>query len=236
MSTLSDPHALRRWTAGISLVVAPLLYTGALVVDPAIRKGGDTVGVYGAFADQVSVSAALLHWSWVLLIPGIIGMIHLLRDRAVVFGHIAGGLALLGVVNFSALMLGDFFYSRLERALPAEQGARLADEALADPGATFGFQIPGFVGLLGLLLLGLALAWARSAPWWAPVAMLAGILGAPIYPIGTIVGGLLYIAGAGVIGLRMLRMSDAEWAGGAAPHKLASAHVTADPVSRLERR
>jgi hypothetical protein len=68
-------------------------------------------------------------------------------------------------------------------------------------------------GLLGLLLLGLALAWARRAPWWAPVAMLAGILGAPFYPFGTIAGGLLYLGGAGAIGLRMLRMSEAEWAG-----------------------
>jgi hypothetical protein len=31
------------------------------------------------------------------------------------------------------------------------------------------------------------------------------------------VGGLLYLAGTGVIGLRIVRMSDAEWAGGEPP-------------------
>ena len=213
MSVLSDARAFRRTAAGLCLVAAPLVYVAGVVADPALRQGGDTVGVYGRYPEQVSVSASLLHWSWVLLVPGIIGMIHLIRHKGVIFGHIAGGLALLGVVNFSALMLGDFFYSRLERALPAEQGARIADQAFADPGATFGFQVPGFVGLLGLFLLGLALAYSRRTPWWAPFAMLAGILGAPVYPVGTIVGGLLYLAGAGVIGLRMLRMTDDEWAG-----------------------
>lgn len=216
MSVLSNPLGFRRSVAGACLVVAPLVYIAGIVADPALRQGGDTVGVYGRYPEQVSVSASLLHWSWVLMVPGIVGMIHLIRHRGVVFGHLAGGLALLGVVNFSGLMLGDFFYSRLERALPPAQGARLADEAFADPGATFGFQIPGFLGLLGLFLLGLALAYARRGPWWAwaaPFAMLAGILFAPVFPIGTVAGGLLYLAGSGAIGLRMLRMSDAEWAG-----------------------
>ncbi len=213
MSALSDPRRFRRTAAGLCLVVAPVLYVAGVVADPALRQGGDTVGVYGRYPDQVSVSASLLHWSWVLLLPGIVGMIHLVRWRGVVFGHIAGGLAFLGIVNFSGLMLGDFFYSRLERAMPAAQGAMLADEAFADPGARYAFQIPGFLGLLGLLLLGLALAYARHAPWWAPFAMVLGALGAPVFPIGTVVGGALYLAGSGVIGLRMLRMSDDEWAG-----------------------
>ncbi|GAA2870961.1 hypothetical protein GCM10010517_31260 [Streptosporangium fragile] len=220
MSVFSDPHMFRRRAAGLCLIAAPLLYIVGVVVDPNLRQGGtdEIVGIYGRYPDQVSVSASLLHWSWVLMVPGIIGMVHLIRRRGVVLGHVAGGLALLGVVNFSALMLGDFFYSRLESALPPAQGAKLAEEALADPGARFAFQIPGFLGLLGLFLLGLALAYAGRAPWWAPFAMLAGIFGTPAFPIGTVVGGLLYLAGSGVIGLRMLRMSDAEWAGEEPPH------------------
>lgn len=215
MSVLADPRTFRRSAAGLCLIIAPLVYVAGIVVDPALRqgRGDDTVGVYGQYPEQVSVSASMLHWSWVLLLPGIIGMIHLIRQRGVVFGHIAGGLAFLGIVNFSGLMLGDFFYSRLERALPAAEGAMLADQAFADPGARFAFQIPGFIGLVGLFLLGLALAYARRGPWWAPFAMLAGILTGPIFPYGTIAGGALYLAGAGVIGLRMLRMSDDEWSG-----------------------
>ena len=49
--------------------------------------------------------------------------------------------------------------------------------------------------------------------------MLAG----PIYPIGMVAGSLLYVAGAGVIGVRMLRMSDADWA----PAPVASGNVAA---------
>lgn len=83
MARFSDPQTLRRWTAGCCLLGAPVLYVAVLVADPAIRDGGDAVGVYGAFPGQVAVSASLLHWGWVLLIPGIIGMVHLVRDRAV---------------------------------------------------------------------------------------------------------------------------------------------------------
>ena len=203
-------HKLRRLMAGVCLIAAPVVYVAGLLVDPALRAGDAATGAYGRHPDQVAVSAALLHWSWVLLVPGIVGMVHLVRRRAVLFGHIAGAVALLGVVNFSALMLGDYFYARLEREFGAENGSRLGDEALA--GALWGFQIPGFLGLLGVLLLGLALAAGREVPWWAPVAMVVGMLTAPIYPIGMVAGSLLYLAGAGVVGLRMLRMSDADWA------------------------
>ncbi|MEW9549071.1 hypothetical protein [Nonomuraea sp. NPDC050783] len=219
MSPLSDPIRFRRLAAGTCLIAAPLLYVAGVLADPALRLGGeaDTVGVYGRELEQVSLSAAVLHWSWVLLVPGVIGMIHLVRRRAVLLGHLAGALALLGVVNFSALMLGDFFYARLERELPPATGAALADRALADPGAVLGFQIPGFAGLAGLLLLGLALAYDRRVPWWAPFAMLAGVLVTPMFWVGTVAGGLAYLAGSGVIGLRMIRMTDAEWAAPAVP-------------------
>ncbi|UWZ34207.1 hypothetical protein Drose_23515 [Dactylosporangium roseum] len=197
--------------AAVCLMAAPFVYVAGLLVDPALRAGDAADGAYGRHPGQVSVSAALLHWSWVLLVPGIIGMIHLVRRRAVLFGQIAGVVALLGVVNFSALMLGDFFYARLEAELGPETGGRLGDEAFASGGAQWGFQVPGFLGLLGVLLLGLALAANRHAPWWASAAMVVGMLTGPVYPIGMALGSLLYIAGAVAIGLRMLRMSDAEW-------------------------
>ncbi|MEV0585302.1 hypothetical protein [Nonomuraea sp. NPDC050310] len=211
---MTDAHRLRRLAAGGSLLTVPILYLAGVVADPALRQGGgDTTGVYGRFHEQVSVSATLLHWSWVLLVPGIIGMIHLVRRRHILLGHVAGAVALLGVVNFSALMLGDFMVSLLERSMPPAVGARLAEEALADPGARFGYQIPGFAGLAGLLVLGLLLAADRQVPWWGSPALVAGAFVAPIFWVGTVIGGLLLLAGAGGIGLRMLRMSDAEWAG-----------------------
>jgi hypothetical protein len=73
-------------------------------------------------------------------------------------------------------MLGDFFYAELEAELGVEEGTRLGDEALAAGGALWGFQAPGFLGLLGVLLLGLTLAYDRQVPWWAAVAMVVGML------------------------------------------------------------
>ncbi|WP_066375141.1 hypothetical protein [Herbidospora mongoliensis] len=209
---LRDPVRFFRTVAGTSLLVVPVLYVAGLLIDPAIRAGGG-IGYYGAHPGQVSISASVLHWSWVLLVPGILGMIHLARERTPVAAHVTGAIAVLGVINFSSLMLGDFVYSRLERAMEPEAGSALADLALGDPGAEWGFRVPGFLGMLFVMVLALVMAYGKKAPWWAGPAMLVGMLGTPIFPIGTVVGGLAYLAGAGVIGLRMLRMSDAEWAG-----------------------
>ncbi len=93
-----------------------------------------------------------------------------------------------------------------------QAGSDLADLIGTDPGGVWGFQVPGFAGLLGVLLLALVLAYTKQGPWWSGPAMLAGALAGPIFPVGTIVCGALYLAGAGIIGLRMLRMSDEEWA------------------------
>ncbi|WP_061289350.1 hypothetical protein [Herbidospora cretacea] len=210
---LRDPVRFFRTVAGTSLLVVPVLYLAGLVVDPALRTGVE-VGSYGAHPGQVSVSASLLHWSWVLLVPGLLGMTHLAAKRAPVAAHVTGAVAVLGVINFSALMLGDFTYSRLERVMEPQAGSDLGDLIGADPGGVWGFQVPGFAGLLGVLLLALVLAYGKQGPWWAGPAMLAGALGGPVFPVGTIVCGALYLAGAGVIGLRMLRMSDEDWAAG----------------------
>ncbi len=206
-----DPVRFFRVVAGSSLLAVPVLYIAALVIDPAIRAGGG-IGHYGANPGQVSVSAALLHWSWVLLVPGLLGMTHLAAKRAPVAAHVTGSVAVLGVINFSALMTSDFVYSRLERVMEPHAGSALGDLIGTDPGLAWGFRNPGFLGLLGVLLLALVLAYTKQAPWWAGPAMLAGALAGPIYPVGTIVAGALYLAGAGVVGLRMLRMSDGEWA------------------------
>jgi hypothetical protein len=60
MARFSDPQTLRRWTAGCCLLAAPVLYVAGLVADPAIRDGGDAVGVYGAFPGHVAGGVALL--------------------------------------------------------------------------------------------------------------------------------------------------------------------------------
>lgn len=100
-------HKLRRLMAGVCLIAAPVVYVAGLLVDPALRAGDAATGAYGRHPDQVAVSAALLHWSRVLLVPGIV------------------------------VMLGDYFYARLEREFGAENRGRLGDEALRSRSPSF---------------------------------------------------------------------------------------------------
>jgi hypothetical protein len=70
------------------------------------------------------------------------------------------------------------------------------------------------LGLLGLVLLGVALWRARFAPLWVPVVLLAGTLIAQFGPPGVIswaLGTGLWLASLGYVGLKILRMTDDEW-------------------------
>ena len=97
MLTLSDPIRFRRGLSSASLLLAPLLglasaavappYSSNLTIDLALISAH-----HSAFlANAIGEAAA-----WILFIPGVLGIVHLLRHRGVVLGHIGGVPDLLG--------------------------------------------------------------------------------------------------------------------------------------------
>ncbi|MBO3745849.1 hypothetical protein J5X84_07185 [Streptosporangiaceae bacterium NEAU-GS5] len=225
---MTNANKSRRIMAGISLMLAPVALLLGMIIDPT-PQGGQTEGLaYAAHPEAVGVSATLLHYCWVLLVPGVIGLLHLVRERGRVLANIAGTIAVIGMINLSALMLVDFFESAAYRALPADQAQALIDAA-GTPAVVFGWQLPGMFGsLFGLVLVGLAVARARVAGWWFPIGI---VLGLALFVFGAQSGTLLLgLAGPvilvitfGAMGLAMIRMNDDEIATTPAPSAVLAA-------------
>ncbi|MEZ0075839.1 hypothetical protein [Planotetraspora sp. GP83] len=97
----------RRVATGALLILAPLFLLIAVIVDPG-TWGDDREAVsFRASPALAQVESVLYHWSWLLTAVAAIGLLHPTRRRAVVFGHIAGIVTVLGAANMSALMFSD---------------------------------------------------------------------------------------------------------------------------------
>ncbi|MET8053009.1 hypothetical protein ABZU75_35990 [Streptosporangium sp. NPDC005286] len=221
MFTLTNPDAFRRGAAGVSLVLAPLCLLLGMIVDPLEFGVEDTLG-YAENPGATGVSATLLHYAWVLWVPGVIGMVHLVRRRGVVLAHLAGVVTVLGLINFSSLMVSDFFDIVLYQQLPVETATKILQDA-AQPALIVAWQIPGMVGsFLGLVLVAVAYARAGRAGWWFPAGVFVGLVvwlvGARLWnPLLGYSGPLLLLVVFGAVGVAMIRMSDEEWNPARAP-------------------
>ncbi|ACZ90278.1 hypothetical protein [Streptosporangium roseum] len=215
MFDLTNPDAFRRRAAGASLVLAPLCLLLGMIVDP-LEAGGDDVLGYASNPAATGISATLLHYAWVLWVPGVIGLVHLVRRRGVVLAHLAGAVTVLGLINFSSLMIADFFDIVLYQRLPVDQATRILEDA-AQPAMVVAWQIPGMIGsFLGLILVAVAYTRAGRAGWWFPVGVLAGmvvwLVGARSWnPVFGYAGPAILLAAFGAVGVAMIRMTDEEW-------------------------
>lgn len=100
---LSNATRFRRTTAGLCLMLAPLFLLASDLLqtrDPSksIEELLDAVA-----ANQLSkdIAFAFAIYGFALMVPAVIGMIHLLRDRSVALGHIGGTFAIIGLISFA---------------------------------------------------------------------------------------------------------------------------------------
>ncbi|GAA0394898.1 hypothetical protein GCM10009530_53020 [Microbispora corallina] len=204
----------RRVATGALLVLAPLLLMLAVIVDPG-TWGDDREAVsYGDNPALAQLESVLFHWSWLLTAVAVIGVLHVVRRRAVVLGHVAGVVSVLGAINMSALMLVDPVEWWFGRHYPVAEAERLTNEVLGLPGVIFGYQMPWlFFALFGVPLVTVAVWRAGFVRWWVPALAAVGYIGALPVPYGpaTVVLWTLPLVALGSIGLRILRMSDADW-------------------------
>jgi hypothetical protein len=216
MLNIGNADNFRRTVAGMCLIAAPLVS----LVSYSLELGG--VNSSDGFAESVAQSpnvwraAALLGMlSAFLYVPAVMGLLHLLRARAVVLGHLACGILLIGA--FGEFSLAAFDYQDI--ALFASDANRGQVGAISDQATDNFVYMVVLVGyLLGLIighfLLAGALWRAKIATPWAPALIALGqlvLLGGGIGGIFQVVGWALLTVGLGWIGLKVLRMSDAQW-------------------------
>jgi hypothetical protein len=167
----------RRRLAATSLVLAPVLMIAGLVAAPWEAETG-SAGYLAAVAGdptRAQLSALLLHFGYLLLVPCVWALAHLLRSRAVVLGNVGLLVGTLGAIGNSGVVLNDYADVMLVEKLPQAQAVELYDHGQS----LWGFVVAAIAGfpllVLGLALLFLGLWRAGVLPLWALGAVPAGI-------------------------------------------------------------
>ncbi|WP_018657072.1 hypothetical protein [Actinomadura flavalba] len=198
-------ESVRRRLAAVCLLLYGVLLFLGFVTGP---DGAEHVpAVFRAEAATVQLSAVLLHWAIVALVAALVGLAPLLRGSVV--ATIGWGAAFLGYVNASGLLVGDFYDLALAQKAPDAVSTAVMDTAGGLPGFVFGFLLPAFLSHLGMLAVLVVLVRRGFAPWWTPVAVVAGIV-LPFVVAGQAsavqaVGPLVQLAGYAALAARLLR-------------------------------
>jgi hypothetical protein len=217
MVRIKDPSNFRRTAVGLCLILAPVIILAGSVIQPE-SEGDDVEEWLPELAEDVGrndASTALFVIGFVLLVPATIGLIHLIRDRGIVLGHIGGALAVLGSILYPVVFSTTWYDLSLAENLPVDQAVE-AQEGTEDYVGPYFVFIPAIFGwTIGIILLAIALLRARIAPAWVLVLIILGnvaiFLGAGESVIAGALGGLLFLAAFGWLGFKVLRMSDADW-------------------------
>lgn len=209
----------RRTLAGLCLIAAPLVGLIGALLTPRVTGGlGEELAVISQHSERWLISTFLTLLSFFLLIPAVLGMAHLLRDRAVALGHVGAGLVLLGVY-FHAAVIG---YSLVEVPLTAsgiERARTIAfTERMYEDAAFTMVLLPFLSFYLGSIILAVALWRAQVAPLWVVVAIVLALLAEFFGPeaLSPALMFVLLLIGLGWIGRKVLLMTDAEWGQGKA--------------------
>lgn len=156
----------------------------------------------------------MYHWAYLLMALAALALLHVMRRRVVLFGHIVGPLTALGYINLSGLLMIDPVEWWLGQHNSPEKSAQILDEMLNLPGVVFGFQMPWiFFALFGLPVLLVGVWRSGFAHWWVPLAVGIGYGTSLLVPYGpaTVVMWAVPVVALGSLGIRMLRMDREEW-------------------------
>ncbi len=219
MLKIWEADNFRRTLAGISLAAAPLVLGLALLLHP----GEGAAGLVQTAAEQpgrVEGANLLIVLSSMLFVPALVGLLRVIRGRGVVLAHVGVGLALIGVIGhavwagFQILLVGI-----LQSGIQPEQLSTLAGNGPPNAGSIVILLsfLAGF--LLGLIFIAASLWRSRIVPRWAAVCI-ALVPFFDFLPTDNkalfLIGPALAVVGFGTIGLKLLAMSDADWASGRA--------------------
>src|SRR3954453_22361405 len=186
MFGISDAHHFRKMVAGFCMVFAPLCMLVGFVVDP-------------------DASYAFLFVGAILTVPAALGLMHMLREREVAFGHLGGGLSLVGLMGTAGLV-----------GMDVGGTTHLVDRVdhLTGVGnwmfvATMGFG-------LGMAMLGMGAFRAHAVTSWAAASLIVGGIAFDVALLTSSAGiaiaaSAAILAGVGATGLMVWRESDQAW-------------------------
>jgi len=214
---LSDAHHSRKVLAGACMVVAPLVLLAAMVIHPASDMNEATqVATIQDNLDAWYVAHLLALVSIAVMVPAVLGLTHMLREREVAFGHVGGGLAMLGLLAFAGIVGMELAMWQMAAGGSTREAVALLERLNNTAGIVIPFAFVSFGFALGLACLAAGLYRARAAQSWMAISTAAGavLFG---FAIGTtmnwlaVVAAAFLVVGLGSIGRMVLRETDEAW-------------------------
>jgi hypothetical protein len=214
----------RRRSSAVALMLAPW---GFVVINAMYawmtRNGGDdstgahALALFGAHPQQLRLIASLGMLACLLLVPGLLAAMKVLRRDAARLSLVAGVLMIAGYICYLPILSSNFFVlAMVQRGGPMADYAAVIDRGSADPGGLWVFILFGLGNLIGTILLGIALLRSSVVPRWAGWAVMAWpplhiaglVLGSEWFEVA---GGILQGLGLVMVARAVLRTPDSTW-------------------------
>lgn len=207
-------RAARRWFLIVAPVLAGLLAIVGAAADPAAGEDGRVL--YEAYAnepDRVQIKAFAYHFAYALWLAAALLLAGLVRRRGSWIANVAGVLALLGITTMPGFVAVDFVDSAVGQLFGVE-GAVQVNERAEGMWALVALASTGGVGFILALPLAAVAAWRGGLiPWWAPVAVAAGIFGGFGFLGATVAGTAVLTAAFAVFSVALARVDRDAWGG-----------------------
>ena len=151
---LSDAHHFRKMVAGACMVVAPLVLLVAMVIHPASDMNEATqVATIADNLDAWYVAHLLALIAIAVMVPALLGLMHMLREREVAFGHVGGGLAMLGLLAFAGIVGMELVMWQMVAGGSTREAVALLERLNETAGIVIPFAFVSFGCALGLACL-----------------------------------------------------------------------------------
>jgi hypothetical protein len=207
----------RRTVAGLCLLAAPLLFAAAEIAPQSSGSAAAQLANFAQHRDQLLAGLLLGIASSMVFVPALFGLLHQIRERGVVYAHIAAAMIVYGVVAAAALWgVNATFWVMAKPGMNRSAMVTLLNGIEHAPAVGAPLLASHYLFTLGVVLLGVAVWRARLAPRWAGILVaLFPVADVVLSPIGGVASALISSAiglvGFGALGLRMLTTSDAAW-------------------------
>jgi hypothetical protein len=217
---MRDWRRIRRLFSAVCLITGPALFFVGILLRPSGSDdtGGELLAYVRSNGAVVQAHDLLLVAAILLLVPGFVGAVHVLRTRAPLLGYLGGGLAIVGFVSLlGVIALDGVALEMVGRGTSQADMAAVLDRAMSQDPIVITMTMLFVAGhIVGATLLGIGLYRARIVPVWAAAAVAVsqpahfvahGIENKPL----DVFAFALFAAGLATLGVRVLRMQDAEW-------------------------
>jgi hypothetical protein len=214
---LSDAHHSRKTIAGACMVVAPLVLLVAMVIHPASDM--DEATQVATIAENLNawyVAHLLALVAIALMVPVVLGLMHMLREREVALAQVGSGLAMLGLLAFAGIVGIEMAMWQMVAGGSTREAVSLLERLNDTAGIVIPFVLMSFGFALGLACLAAGLYRARAVQSWMAISVGAGAIlfgfavGAAMNWLAVVAAVLLGV-GLGAIGRMVLRETDEAW-------------------------